>query len=491
MTFARPRASAFHLGLSFVSVGAAVIMLLVYLGHNGFWIDELYTLHSIRLGWKEMILERLHRGHFPAYFVLARLWYGLWPEPMFELGLRSLSVIFYLAALASFWLLTHRVLPAPKSYLALALFACNEIALRQASEARMYTLVLLVAVWITRCWYELQQPDAPRRWRIFLPILSVIGFAVSATTGVLIGAMLIVSLFISRDMPLSKRLAVALALGLAIFVPGAISHMVTADRIGVAAIKPMVFLAHPVALMPGVQIWDDYLQETPLLYTLLFMGIAITLFAIYTLWKKRRELPAELRRMALIVPVPLLFITACYPLIELFELSLMGPPRYYLSLLPMASLLGAWTLMQVRRPALMHAALTLFLLTSAWSILTIRTEPFREQILQNLKPYYKPGDGLIVTPPEIEDGVELYLPGAQVDEAVSRMELDPDVVRQQIQHLGSRRRVWVVWYRGKHSPIPDVARELWTKLENRKMKDFSGVRIYSFSPRADTRPAAP
>ena len=46
-------------------------------------------------------------------------------------------------------------------------------------------------------------------------------------------------------------------------------------------------------------------------------------------------------------------------------------------------------------------------------------------------------------------------------------------------------------YRGKHSPIPDVAKELWTKLENRKMKDFSGVRIYSFNPQADTRPAAP
>jgi len=491
MTPFTPRAASVHLALSIVAVSAAFFMLLVYLQHNGFWIDELYTLHSIRLGWKDMVLERLHRGHFPAYFVLVRLWYKLWPQQLFELALRSISVIFYFCAIISFWPLARKALAAPATFLALALFACNEIALRQASEARMYTLVLFIAVWITRAWYEMKQPGASPKWGILLPILSIIGFAVSATTGVLLAAMLAVSLYCSPRSRMTKRLALSLVLGFAIFIPGAVSHITTADRIGVAAIKPMVFLAHPIALMPGVQIWDDYLQETPLLYTLLFIGIAMTLFAIYTLWKKRRELPDELRHMALIVPLPLLFITACYPLIELFELSLMGPPRYYLPLLPMASLLGAWALMQVRQAVLMHAMLSVFLVLSAWAILTIRTEPFRDQILLNLAPYYQPGDGLIVTPPEIADGLELYLPGAEVDEAVSRMELDPEVIRRQIEHLGSRRRVWVVWYRGKHSPLPDVAKELWTKLENRKMKDFSGVRIYSFNPQEDTRPAAP
>ena len=141
-------------------------MLLAFLTRNGFWIDELYTLHSIRLGWKEMVLERLHRGHFPGYFSMVRLWYGFWPEAMFEVALRSMSVIFFLLALASFWSLVKRVIEGPAAWVALALFACNNIALRQAAEARMYTVVLFFAVWTARCWFELQRPGASKRWAI-------------------------------------------------------------------------------------------------------------------------------------------------------------------------------------------------------------------------------------------------------------------------------------------------------------------------------------
>jgi len=263
-----------HVALAVTSVTLAVGFLLLHLHNNGFWIDELYTLHSIRLGWREMVLERLHRGHFPGYFALVRLWYSLWPETQFELALRSFSVLFYLGALASFWPLARRVIPGPAALFAVTLFACNNVALRQASEARMYTVALFLAVWITRAWCELQllhnfheAPPTPntvpreKRWRLILILATFCGFLVSATIGVLVGSMLLVELYNVRrggDRRIFKAVVLALLAGLAVFIPGAVFHVETAVRVGVSSSKPAVFLAHIVTLMPGLQIWDDY-----------------------------------------------------------------------------------------------------------------------------------------------------------------------------------------------------------------------------------------
>jgi hypothetical protein len=467
-------------------------MLLATLRRNGFWIDELYTLHSIRLGWKDMVLERLHRGHFPGYFALVRLWYSFWPEQMFELALRSMSVVFYLLAVASFWPLARRVLSSPQSLVALALFACNGVALRQAGEARMYTVTLFIAVWITRAWLELQllEPFAENaarrlRWSIALVALPVLGFVVSPTTGVLIGSMLAVGLLWRRAevWPLNRKLALALVLSLLVFIPGAIFHVSTADRLGISSSKPAVFLGHIVALMPGVQLWDDYYQKDDRARVLLALGAIVTITAISILWRRRRDLPRWMQRSALVVALPLVAITLSYPLVELFALDIMGPPRYFLTLMPLAALLGAWALMQFRRRILVHGALTVLLLASAWVILTVRVEQFRQRLLEYLQPRFKSGDGLVVTAHEIADGVELYVPGTRVDVPVNRWEMDKAALASQLAPLGSKETVWLVWYRGNASPVIEVAESLWGSfISNRPEKPYGALRVYEFHP---------
>ncbi len=478
-------AMKYHATLTTLTVLAAITMLITFIGYNGFWIDELYTLHSIRLGWKEMALERLHRGHFPGYFVVARLWFAVWPDHLFETALRFLSVLFYLFALAAFWPLARKILSPPASLVAVALFACNEIALRQAVEARMYTLTLLIGVGILRAWYELQNPAALRRWAFAMPLLAVAGFMVSATVGVLLSSMLVVTFFNRAQ---NRRAfivtAVSLAMGLAVFIPGAILHLQTGRRVGIASSKPTVFLTHIVALMPGVQVWDDYYKTDARLVGLLVVGGAITLSAIWMLWKKRKELPTPLRRMAIMVALPVGLITLSYPLVELFSLAIMGPPRYFITLMPMAALVGAWALMQFPRRLAVHCALTVFLMFSAWTILTVRTEKFRERVTGYVASQYQPEDGLVVTAREIADGVEYYLPGAKVDEAVSRWITDRNALRARLRPLSDRKTVWLIWYRGNDSPLIEVAKEMWGPLEsNRPDEPYGKLRIYKFKPR--------
>src|SRR5687768_5022592 len=58
-----------------IAVASGLTIVIQLLHRNGFWIDELYTLHAIRLPWKDMILERLDRGHFPGYFLVVKSLY--------------------------------------------------------------------------------------------------------------------------------------------------------------------------------------------------------------------------------------------------------------------------------------------------------------------------------------------------------------------------------------------------------------------------------
>lgn len=487
-----------HILLTILALTSAAVLLVARLGTNGFWLDEVYTLHSIRLGWLEMLLERLDRGHFPGYFVMVRLWYAMWPERMFEVALRSMSVVFYFAAVISFWPLARRVLSGPAFWVALALFACNGVALRQASEARMYTVTLLIAVWITRAWFELQQGsrDEPggagdssgvlsRRWTVALIVFTVLGFVVSATTGVLVGSMILVNLIWRRnaDRRLTRPLVLALILGLLVFIPGAIVHVETADRLGISASKPAVFLAHIVTLVPGLQIWDDYYKDDPRAMWLLPVAAVVAFGAIAIIWRRRREMPFALRRAALVAILPLATILLAYPLVELFELDIMGPPRYFLTLMPSAVLCGAWALMQLKRQLLVHAVLTAIIMTSAYLILTIRVEPFRYKVADYLAQRYQPGDGLMVVPNEIADAVELYVPGATVDYAVDRWQLDKDVLRKRLAPLSDRETVWLVWYNGNDTPIIDVAEEMWGAFtSDRPDKLHGGIRVYEFHP---------
>lgn len=480
----KPRNLNTHRLLTASAVIGAIVMLFAFLRSNGFWIDELYTLHSIRLGWREMVMERLHRGHFPGYFTLVRLWYSLWPEAMFEVALRSMSAAFYLAAVGSFWLLARRTLTQPAALLALALFACNGIALRQASEARMYTVVLLLAVWMVRAAYELMQPGAARRWSVLMVILTMLGFAVSATVGVLVGSLLAVSLWYRRENPrLTRTMALALVLGLLVFIPGAILHVQTADRLGMSSSKPLIFAAHPVALLFGVQYWDDYYRSDTRLLVLLIIGIVAVVGVVALLWRHRAALSPALRRLAIVAALPYVLIMLSYPLVELFELDIMGPPRYLLTLMPVAVLLAGWALARLPRPVVVHGVLTVFLLFSAWTILTVQVEKFRDRMHDYLALHYQPGDGLVVTPHEIADGVELYVPGATVDAAISRWIMDRNELRTLLAPLADRPRVWVVWYRGNDSPLLEVGSEMWGPFEsNRPEKEMGSLRVFKFEP---------
>ncbi|HVL04834.1 MAG TPA: glycosyltransferase family 39 protein [Acidimicrobiales bacterium] len=121
----------------------------------GFWYDELYTAEVAPVGLSRL-LDAFVRGegtiaylrdappsyNFP-YYVVAHLWLALTPFGPDELGLRVLSLVAMVAAVAVFTRAVARLADRRTGLVAGLLVATNPFVVAYAGEARGYALALL------------------------------------------------------------------------------------------------------------------------------------------------------------------------------------------------------------------------------------------------------------------------------------------------------------------------------------------------------------
>ncbi|HEV8297197.1 MAG TPA: glycosyltransferase family 39 protein [Acidimicrobiales bacterium] len=112
------------------------------------WLDEALSV-NVSDGPFGAITTRLrHDGHPPLYYWLLHLWLELFGDS--AAAARALSGVLGLVALALVWLVGRRYGGLPLARMSVALMAASPFAIRYASEARMYELVivLVLAGWL-------------------------------------------------------------------------------------------------------------------------------------------------------------------------------------------------------------------------------------------------------------------------------------------------------------------------------------------------------
>ncbi|HET9103428.1 MAG TPA: glycosyltransferase family 39 protein [Solirubrobacteraceae bacterium] len=129
-------------GLAAITL-AALVLRMVTLGEQSYWVDESYTVHLVRLGFGSM-LSTIPRTEStpPLYYVLAWCWRHAFGTG--EVGLRSLSA---LAGTGSVLLggLIGRRLAGPRAALITALLlAVSPLLVWFSQEARAYALATLL-----------------------------------------------------------------------------------------------------------------------------------------------------------------------------------------------------------------------------------------------------------------------------------------------------------------------------------------------------------
>jgi uncharacterized membrane protein len=124
-------------------LAGAFALRVVAIGRDDLRTDEIQTLHAVRLDVGAMVGERLRAGHVPLYFLIEKAWCSLFGTSQF--ALRLPSALFGVALLVPARSLFRRLSGEKAAWAGVALVAAHPLFIELSREARMYSLLGLVA----------------------------------------------------------------------------------------------------------------------------------------------------------------------------------------------------------------------------------------------------------------------------------------------------------------------------------------------------------
>lgn len=124
------------------------------------WLDEALTVNIAQLGFGDMVAALRNDGHPALYYVLLGWWIDLFGDG--DTSVRALSGVFSLLTVPVLWRIGRRFEP-PTASIAAVLALGSPFLLRYGTEARMYSLVALLAAvgWLVTT-EAIEHPTLPR-----------------------------------------------------------------------------------------------------------------------------------------------------------------------------------------------------------------------------------------------------------------------------------------------------------------------------------------
>ena len=129
-----------------LAVAAVVVagVVLRFVQRSPLWLDEALSVNIARLPLGDMFEALRHDGHPPFYYLLLHGWMEVFGESDF--AVRALSGVFAVATLPLAWIAGGRLAGRAGARWALVVVALSPYAIRYATEARMYSLVMLLVL---------------------------------------------------------------------------------------------------------------------------------------------------------------------------------------------------------------------------------------------------------------------------------------------------------------------------------------------------------
>lgn len=203
---------------AFGATGIAGLVFFFY-SRSALWLDEALTVNIARLPLGQLHEALKQDGAPPLYYLFLHVWTGLFGSG--NEAARSLSGVFMVGAVVATWFAARRFISTTGAWVAAVMMVANPYTIRYATEARMYSLeMLLVALGIIAFSRAMEQPTPGRLapiavlvalfvytqyWSFFLLAFVVAVFAYTAWRGE------------RRDAAL--RVLIAMAIGGLAFLP--------------------------------------------------------------------------------------------------------------------------------------------------------------------------------------------------------------------------------------------------------------------------------
>ena len=122
------------------------------LGSASIWFDEAFSRHIIRFDFGRIWHFTSLDVHPPFYYFCLKVWSMIFGASDFSI--RALSVAFGLATLIALYFLIKRLYNSKAALLSVFFVAFSPLFIKYSQEARMYTLVALLAIVSIRAYYE-------------------------------------------------------------------------------------------------------------------------------------------------------------------------------------------------------------------------------------------------------------------------------------------------------------------------------------------------
>jgi mannosyltransferase len=139
-TAGRGSVARWVLALVVVVVAAGVVMRFVSLSE--LWLDEALSVNVAELPLRDIPDWLRHDGAPPLYYFMLHVWADVFGSSNF--AVRSLSAILSVATLVPMWFAGRRIAGRTGAWVAVLILASSPFAIQFASEARMYSLVMLL-----------------------------------------------------------------------------------------------------------------------------------------------------------------------------------------------------------------------------------------------------------------------------------------------------------------------------------------------------------
>ncbi len=139
----RPSNPLVVLYLGILMLGVVLFSFMVMMGES-LRLDEAQSIWQTSHSLRETLAIVAEDVHVPLYHIMLHYWMILFGTS--EIAVRSMSLLFSVATIPIFYLLSREILPRGWSLVATTLIALSPFMLWYANEARMYTLLTFFAV---------------------------------------------------------------------------------------------------------------------------------------------------------------------------------------------------------------------------------------------------------------------------------------------------------------------------------------------------------
>ncbi len=182
------------------------------------WFDENYSILLARHSFHDLLALTAVDAHPPFYYVLLKLWAGLFGWS--EVALRSLSALCLAGAVAGMLVLVRRLFSMRVAVIIAPLLVLAPFLLRYGYEVRMYALVGLIGVMAT--WVLVRARESQgKKWWVYYGLLVTLGMYTVYLSAAIWAAHLVWVLLTPRagKSRFDKRYVWAVAGAVLLFVP--------------------------------------------------------------------------------------------------------------------------------------------------------------------------------------------------------------------------------------------------------------------------------